>query len=197
MEIEKTKADILKATRELFSRRGYHATTMSDIVDASDTSKGTLYHYFDNKLELFETMLNKVVGELYEKITEISGLDFEFRAKLERLVEAIILFYRENGELAFTFFVSSGTDLKNKAMEWHSDFNEAVKKIIIEGVESGFLKDRNIEMLSHSLLGLTRSLAPPLMKEKCCEDLEVEKMVDFIVELYLEGVRVKDVSGVR
>ncbi|SDM35590.1 TetR/AcrR family transcriptional regulator [Halarsenatibacter silvermanii] len=194
MEIERTKAEILEATQELFSRQGYHATTMKDIVEVSNTSKGTLYHYFENKLELFETMLNKVVGELYDKITGISSLEIEFEEKLERLVKALVIFYKENGDLAFTFLVSSGTDLKKKAMEWHTNFNDAIKKIISEGVEAGFLKNKNIEMLSHSLLGLTRSLTPPMVKR---DFVESDQMVNFILELYLEGVKIEDVSGVR
>ncbi len=187
MNTEKSREDILEAARQLFSRRGYHST-MSEIVQASGRSKGTIYHYFDNKQDLFETMINEVIGRLYRDITEIGQTDAEFEKKLRMLIEAIIVFYREHGELAYTFFMSAGTELKKKAMEWHFNFNEATKNILREGVNSGYLAETDVNLLSHSLIGLTRAFSPPLMKE----DYDSAVMVDFVMKLYLEGVRAKN-----
>ena len=44
-----TKSKIVKAAWNLFYKKGYHATTIDDIIAASRTSKGSFYHYFKGK----------------------------------------------------------------------------------------------------------------------------------------------------
>src|SRR5579863_1382236 len=43
---------ILAAARDLFSRQGYHGTSMPEIARAADVSVGLIYHVFASKEEL-------------------------------------------------------------------------------------------------------------------------------------------------
>ena len=40
---------ILKASRQLFSTKGYEETTMDDVAERAEVSKATLYNYFPGK----------------------------------------------------------------------------------------------------------------------------------------------------
>ena len=51
-----TRSRIAKAAWELFRRKGYQETTISDIIEAAGTSRGTFYHYFNGKDELLSTL---------------------------------------------------------------------------------------------------------------------------------------------
>lgn len=54
IELKKARRDaILDVAREVFSREGYAAASMSDIASRLGGSKGTLYNYFRSKEELF------------------------------------------------------------------------------------------------------------------------------------------------
>ncbi|MBR5488572.1 MAG: TetR/AcrR family transcriptional regulator, partial [Firmicutes bacterium] len=44
-----TKGRIVSAAWQLFYRQGYDDITIEEIVEASGTSKGSFYHYFDGK----------------------------------------------------------------------------------------------------------------------------------------------------
>ncbi|MGH7710218.1 MAG: TetR/AcrR family transcriptional regulator [Gemmatimonadaceae bacterium] len=50
---------ILRAAARLFTRKGYEATTMQDIVKAAGTSIGNAYFYFENKEALAWTLLEE------------------------------------------------------------------------------------------------------------------------------------------
>ena len=50
------RQQILDAALACFSRRGYHATSMEDIVRESGLSVGALYSYFPSKEELFAAL---------------------------------------------------------------------------------------------------------------------------------------------
>ena len=52
-EKERRKSEILDAAEKLFFSKGFDETTMDDVAETAELSKGTLYLYFKNKEELF------------------------------------------------------------------------------------------------------------------------------------------------
>jgi AcrR family transcriptional regulator len=64
---EKAKGRIVKAGHEIFSKKGYHDTTMDDIADRLGVSKGALYQYFNSKEDLYRAIL----AARYQGMTEM------------------------------------------------------------------------------------------------------------------------------
>ncbi len=58
---EARPSEILNAALNLFVKRGYSATTLNQIAKAAGISKGTLYLYYDNKEELFRSMVRELL----------------------------------------------------------------------------------------------------------------------------------------
>lgn len=59
-DTEATRADLLRSGRELFSDRGYAATTIEMIVSGAGLTRGALYHHFDGKADVFRAVLEAV-----------------------------------------------------------------------------------------------------------------------------------------
>jgi AcrR family transcriptional regulator len=59
MRSERSRAQILRAALKLFSTRGYHGTSVRDIADAARVSTGNVYHQFQDKESLFNTLLEQ------------------------------------------------------------------------------------------------------------------------------------------
>ena len=55
---QKSRARILDAALQLFSHRGYGATSMRDISDLAGVSTGAVYHHFKDKETIFRTLLD-------------------------------------------------------------------------------------------------------------------------------------------
>ena len=74
-----TKGKIISAAWKLFYEQGYENTTVEDILDASNTSKGTFYHYFEGKDALLGTLsvlFDEKYAELLPNISpEMGALD--------------------------------------------------------------------------------------------------------------------------
>lgn len=67
---------ILSSARELFYEKGYQLTTMEEIAEKAELSKGTIYLYFDTKDELYISVISEgfgVVGERLKSILEGDG----------------------------------------------------------------------------------------------------------------------------
>ena len=62
-----TKGKIISAAWRLFYEQGYEDTTLEDILEASECSKGTFYHYFEGKDALLGT-LSVLFDEKYEQL---------------------------------------------------------------------------------------------------------------------------------
>lgn len=72
-----TRAKIVSAAWKLFYEQGYEDTTVEEIIEVSQTSKGSFYHYFDGKDALLST-LSSLFDEKYEELMET--LDPEMNA---------------------------------------------------------------------------------------------------------------------
>ena len=64
-----TKSRIVSAAWQLFYQYGYNNTTIDDIVELSQTSKGSFYHYFATKDDLLGS-LSYLFDEKYEELME-------------------------------------------------------------------------------------------------------------------------------
>lgn len=62
-----TKGRIVSSAWELFYEQGYDNTTIDDIVERSETSKGSFYHYFEGKDALLSS-LSYLFDEKYEQL---------------------------------------------------------------------------------------------------------------------------------
>jgi len=72
---ERSRSQILDAALDLFSRQGYRGTSIRDISRAAGVSTGAVYHHFDDKEELFDTLLSQYW-------TAIESPDFPFNRAL-------------------------------------------------------------------------------------------------------------------
>jgi len=65
-----TQQRILDAATEVFSKRGFSATTMADIVDLSGASIGSIYHHFGGKKELFLAIYERLSADVERRIAD-------------------------------------------------------------------------------------------------------------------------------
>lgn len=68
---ERSRRQVLDAALELFSHRGYRATTVRDIAEHAGVSIGNVYHHFPDKETIFRTLL-----EEFSRITQSKRYPF-------------------------------------------------------------------------------------------------------------------------
>jgi TetR/AcrR family transcriptional regulator len=80
---------ILNAALKEFAQKGYENASTNEIVKSAEISKGLLFHYFNNKKELYLFLYNHFVEVLMEEF--FNELDFNERDIFERLKSLMIL----------------------------------------------------------------------------------------------------------
>lgn len=71
---------MLEAAADHFGRLGFDATSLDDVIAASKTSKGTLYHHFEGKEDLYATVLERMLERMWAAILPHVSLDEATRA---------------------------------------------------------------------------------------------------------------------
>ena len=70
-KIEERKTGIEDAAKELLIKQGFHATSMRDIAKSADISLGNVYNYFETKEAIFESIINRYLVVVDQKIKDI------------------------------------------------------------------------------------------------------------------------------
>src|SRR5881396_2317986 len=94
----KTNSDkrrqILDAAVRVFARQGFHACRVSDIADEAGVAYGLVYHYFDSKGAVLDTLFLERWNVMLEVIREADGNDDPAREKLQTIAGFIVDSYR-------------------------------------------------------------------------------------------------------
>lgn len=65
---------LIENAAEEFGEKGYEGASLNRILERSGMSKSSLYYYFDDKADLFATLVERSIGFL---MRELGGLDVE------------------------------------------------------------------------------------------------------------------------
>jgi TetR/AcrR family transcriptional regulator, fatty acid metabolism regulator protein len=90
---------ILDAAVRVFARQGFHTCRVSDIADEAGVAYGLVYHYFQSKDEVLDTLFLERWDVMLEAIREIDTRDVAAREKLHAIASFIVDSYRHDPEL--------------------------------------------------------------------------------------------------
>ena len=138
-----TRGRIVSAAWQLFYEQGYEHTTVEEIIEASETSKGSFYHYFDGKDALLST-LSDLFDEKYEALLETMDPDMPameqllfLNSELFRTIENTVSL-ELLARLLSTQLVTAGS---KHLLDHRRTYYRLLRKIISRGQERGELSN--------------------------------------------------------
>jgi AcrR family transcriptional regulator len=84
-----TREQIYRAAMNLFTRRGFHATTVEEITEAADVGKGTFFNYFPTKEHVLAMLAELQRGKVRRAVEQARQSGDPVEAILHRLVHAL------------------------------------------------------------------------------------------------------------
>lgn len=137
-----TKGRIVSSAWELFYEQGYDNTTIEDIVERSETSKGSFYHYFEGKDALLSS-LSYLFDEKYEAL--MVDMDDSMNC-FDQLIylNRELFFMIENSVpidlLAQLYASQLKTNGEKHLLDRNRTYYRVLRKIILEGQRRGQLR---------------------------------------------------------
>jgi len=134
---QKRRRQILAAAREVFAEKGFVGSNVDDITARVEVARGTFYLYFDDKLDVFRTLVN----EFYDRIAGcIVSIDLgagdtpraQLRANLARVVAAA---RKDRGMVGVAMSTAMGVD--PRLDEELESFYGMLRTLLDETLETG------------------------------------------------------------
>ena len=70
---EGKKQELIKVSFDLFMEKGYENTSIQDIMNVAQVSKGAMYHYFTCKEDILDAVLNYIIDLDVQRLEPIIG----------------------------------------------------------------------------------------------------------------------------
>ena len=177
MALEDTRDKILSVANKLFSRFGFHKTSMDEIAKIARKAKGSLYYHFASKEELFTAVVSTEIENLKIQLSVIIN-DKTLRAdeKIKRyLVKRMEILntaanYHETLKADFFEHFSFIDNLRNELDIWEK---KQIQNIIYQGVDEGIFEPRNgdIDILLDVFIMVLKGLEIPFFLQNKYNDL--------------------------
>lgn len=175
------------ATRQ-FATKGYHPTSVADIVDGLGVGKGVFYWYFDSKETLFEEILHEAQTDMRRR-QQKAIVDIEDPIeRIERALRASVQWSAEHRDL-FTLFEFALTDRR------FSQLIQAGRRVLVndavpqmkDAIASGRIADGDPEQLANAVLGVSTHMAMVYIHQR---NESPERIADAVVDFCLHGMGV-------
>jgi len=141
MSIDNTKDSILSVASRLFSRFGFHKTSMDEIAKIARKAKGSLYYHFASKEDLFREVVSIEMTNLKNRLAIIvSNPDIDASEKIkDYLIKRMEIIktaanYHETLKADFFEHFYFIDDLRTEVDEWEK---ANLKEIILQGINKG------------------------------------------------------------
>lgn len=170
------RQEILKSAEVRFCREGYGKTSIQDILDDLQTSKGSFYHHFESKEALLEEICKNRAKSMSEKVFSSLTPGMNPEERLNTLISGMIPFSGEKLNFLLmlipVFSGPEGNTIRNcYATELENIYLEKVAETLQMGTEEGLFACSDAEFSA----GILMSLINRFWFELCERILENEK----------------------
>lgn len=197
MTRQERKEQILSTACWLFSRKGYHGTTIRDISDACGILSGSLYAHIRTKEDLLYEITNRGAESFLNSLRPIIEKDVSATEKLRQAVIAHIKVVEENLEAATVYFHEWKGLSKERFDEIQAKRDQYEKmwaNIVSQGIKEGEFRQVDEKFVRLLLLSVGNWIYQWYRPEG---ELPPEKIADRFMDLLLSGLANRKQGGMK
>lgn len=187
------RLQILAAAREVFAKRGYHQTTIDDIVLSAGVARGTFYLYFEDKRAVFSDLIDRFAAKLTMAIERIVTDDATrpVANQVQENIRSVIrtcLSERTMTKILFTGAVGVDPEFDRKIATFYDTVVQLLTESLRDGQTLGIVADGEPRVLAYLSIGAFKELLYQAvilgLSEESAEVL-LQQMYNFLRQGYL------------
>lgn len=151
-----TKITIIKSAIKLFALKGYNFTTMQDVAEHAEMTKGGVYYYFRSKEEMLFSIHERFIDEGLKRLKQVEGAHTNPVDRFKALVEAHVSIMHDFKDEIQVFFESMrwlDHDKQKKVKEKRDKYEDYFVRVVQDGVANGLFKDQDYKLKALQILG--------------------------------------------
>jgi TetR/AcrR family transcriptional regulator, fatty acid metabolism regulator protein len=185
---------ILHAAVRVFARQGFHTCRVSDIADEAGVAYGLVYHYFQSKDEVLDTLFLERWNVMLDAIAETDAQAIPAREKLHAIASFIIESYRHDPELMKVIIVEVTRAANSFGAVHLAKISEAygqISGIVQQAQQSGEFRDSvSAEFAAMAFYGaIEQVLTGWIFGTLEQGDEAYERAKDYVVDTICDGLR--------
>ena len=189
---EERRERVLRAAMRVFAQKGYHATSVGDIIQQAKIARGTFYLYFENKHQIFEAILEMALRGLVKQLHHIE-LTPESPPPLQQLrdnvsrIIAFLLSERELTQILLRHAEGMDVEFDRRLSEFYETIIELIQGVLRTGQLMALVRPCNRQIVAACILGSVKEVVARLTSgAKQVPDIDV--VVEEIVSFGLRGI---------
>ncbi len=146
---------IMQKAVEVFARKGYHQTKISDITGAVGVGHSTFYLYFPSKLALFMECVDEVFQAMFSGVWEEIKNEKNPLNRLRKRGEVVLKSYPQFIDILQVLDSTVEDDSRLEAMrkDIYKSIAMTVKRDLSKAMEEGLIPQIDAEIVSYMLVG--------------------------------------------
>ena len=155
-----TLDDLLAVVAQEFLRRGYDATSMEHLSQATGRTKSSIYHHVSGKEELLRLAVARALDALFAVLDEPGALQGRAVERLEHVVRGSArVLAAELPYVTLLLRVRGNTKAEREALERRREFDRRLSVLVSEAMKEGDVRsDLDPRLVTRLLFGMVNSL---------------------------------------
>jgi AcrR family transcriptional regulator len=188
---EKRRADILVAASALFSQRGYHETSIADVIEAAGISRGTFYLYFDGKDELFLELIEQFVQRIIAVVEVVDPNAPEPTQRIAdnvRRVVDVVYAYRDLTVMVLREDFGVRADVDEKLTRFYGFVQEMVEGALRNGAAHRLTRKVDEPIVARALIGAFKEVLLHALGASGERRMSRQAVADALLDFGLRGL---------
>jgi AcrR family transcriptional regulator len=191
---ERRRAQMLETALRVFGKKGFHQTSISDLVEAAGVARGTFYLYFESKDAVFLALIDALLAELRASVdgVDVSAGAPSLDSQLVHIVERVLRMAEHKRALANILFreavgLDAAVDARLRA--FYGSLRGYIAQTLHMGIALGLARDVDVDITSTLILGsIKQTIEQHLVLAPEGKSFDVPRYARAIVDYNLKGV---------
>ncbi len=183
-----TRDEILAAAAQIFSQKGFHATSMQDIAEAVNLQKASLYHHVSSKQEILVDVLDMALDLFIANMQAVMASPLPPDEMLRQAMQTYMVTILQQRDLASVLLLehrSLEPELHTRHIPRRDRFESLWRDLIQRGLEAGCYYTVDPAMTARALLGVMNWV---ITWYSPAGELTPEQISHQYAELFLNGL---------
>ena len=188
---EKRRLEIVAAAIETFAKKGYHKTSISEIIEKANIARGTFYLYFDGKHSIFESILEDALNDLRSCIRPVDLSTgsrppvVQLRENVTRILEFVTL-HPPLVKLLFNPGLSPNDVINGKIESFFGMGQMLLESAIKHGVQLKLVAPCEVEIVASAAMGALRGVVQHYIARN--KKVDLTEATETILRFALSGI---------
>jgi AcrR family transcriptional regulator len=188
---------LLTCALDVFAEKGYHAASVTDIIERAGVARGTFYLYFESKRSMFSELLDDLFAVIDQRVKRIdrkadaAGVVGQMRSNVEQVISCL----QDNRamlRILLSEAVGLDTNFDQKLSEFYARLCRLIEQSLSLGMDMNLIRSVNTEVVSLCILGSVKEVLYHMCMGRKLPNRDI--LVEEILRYNVRGLFVPEVA---